>query len=69
MYVITGRFKENPDYPSWKITGLDSRPLVYTTYGIAQRECHFFQELNKQHILEYADQEVIYEVREWTGRD
>lgn len=65
MFIIVGKFKKNPDYPAWKITGLDYRPLIYTTYGVAERERMYFQEQNNQHILEYGDEEVIYEVQEW----
>lgn len=66
MFIITGKFKKDPSYPAWKLTGLDFRPLIFTTYGIAERECAYFQQLNAQHVAEYGDDEVIYEVREWS---
>lgn len=67
MYIIKGSFKDNSNSRhSWYVSGLDMRPLRYTSYGVAERERHFFQEQNRKNMSEYGDEEVIYEVVEET---
>lgn len=59
MYVIIASYAKDKNINEWKLLGYDSRPLRFTDYGTAEREC---MRLTEEDKIMYPLESMTYRV-------
>lgn len=59
MYVIIASYAKDKGLNEWKLVGYDSRPLRFTDFGTAERECMRLVEEDK---FLYPQETILYRV-------